>query len=342
MPISRRYIRTGSFVLSSAPGVRSRSISSPPSPCELVVAVALLRIDDFDARAPERAEQIVQLLRRGDVRREQLVHLVIEEVALLLAEGDELLEFRRTFLQWTMPCSSGDAQTFLCLQIFEAAQQLFLRAPERGQFPVGTSPRAVQPLNLSWTAAISRSYRCRFRVATQSAEGAGAASGREQRARTAHALLHLDAREARSGTWSAATSARLAAISVLAQTSDPSRSGSSSCATAASPSTGWWASAHSSPASAGLSRTDAGTATAGASVLRWAAARRISSRTTPSVMRALCANRSANWSRAAASGMVRGHRQHLVQERPAAVRPGEVELWPRPGRAGSPGTGENR
>ncbi len=31
VPISRRYIRTGSFVLSSAPGVRSSSISSEPS-----------------------------------------------------------------------------------------------------------------------------------------------------------------------------------------------------------------------------------------------------------------------------------------------------------------------
>ena len=48
----------------------------------------------------------------------------------------------------------------------------------------------------------------------------------------------------------------------------------------------------------------AGTATAGASVLRWAAAFRISSRTTDSVIRALCASRSANWSRAAASGIV--------------------------------------
>ena len=31
VPISRRYMRTGSFVLSSAPGVRSSSISSAPS-----------------------------------------------------------------------------------------------------------------------------------------------------------------------------------------------------------------------------------------------------------------------------------------------------------------------
>ena len=32
VPISRRYIRTGSLVLSSAPGVRSSSSSSAPSP----------------------------------------------------------------------------------------------------------------------------------------------------------------------------------------------------------------------------------------------------------------------------------------------------------------------
>jgi hypothetical protein len=57
---------------------------------QLLVAIGLFRVDDLDAGASEGAEQIVQLLRRGDVGRQQLVHLVVEEVALLLADGDEL------------------------------------------------------------------------------------------------------------------------------------------------------------------------------------------------------------------------------------------------------------
>ncbi len=56
------------------------------------------------------------------------------------------------------------------------------------------------------------------------------------------------------------------------------------------------------PARPAARRAAAGTATAGASVFRSAAALRISSRTTASVIRALWASRSANWSRAAASG----------------------------------------
>ena len=87
VPISRRYMRTGSFVLSSAPGVRSRSPLLAALALELLVAVALLRVDDLDAGAAERAEQIVELLGRGDVGREQLVHLVVEQVALLLADA---------------------------------------------------------------------------------------------------------------------------------------------------------------------------------------------------------------------------------------------------------------
>ncbi len=54
---------------------------------QLVVAVGLLGVDDLDAGAAERAEQIVQLLGRRDVGGQQLVDLVVEEVALLLADA---------------------------------------------------------------------------------------------------------------------------------------------------------------------------------------------------------------------------------------------------------------
>jgi hypothetical protein len=97
VPISRRYMRTGSLVLSSAPGVRSSSSSSEPfggSIDRLVVAqVLLVGVDDFDAGAAERIEQVVELVRRGDLGRQHLVDFVVEQVALFLADVDELPDF---------------------------------------------------------------------------------------------------------------------------------------------------------------------------------------------------------------------------------------------------------
>ena len=60
---------------------------------QLVVAVRLLRVDDLDPRTAEGAEQVVELVRRRDVGGEQLVDLVVEQVALFLADGDELPHF---------------------------------------------------------------------------------------------------------------------------------------------------------------------------------------------------------------------------------------------------------
>ena len=96
VPISRRYMRTGSFVLSSAPGVRSSSISSLPSAVRsncFLLQVRLLGVDDLDARAAERIEQVVELVGRGDLGRQQLVDLVVQQVALFLADGNQLPYF---------------------------------------------------------------------------------------------------------------------------------------------------------------------------------------------------------------------------------------------------------
>ena len=57
---------------------------------DVVAQVFLIGVDDLDARAAERVEQIVELVGRRDVGRQQLVDLVVEEVALLLADVDEL------------------------------------------------------------------------------------------------------------------------------------------------------------------------------------------------------------------------------------------------------------
>src|SRR4029078_9304366 len=59
----------------------------------VVPEVFLIRVDDLDAGAAERVEQIIELVGRRDIRREELVHLVIEEIALFLADVDELTYF---------------------------------------------------------------------------------------------------------------------------------------------------------------------------------------------------------------------------------------------------------
>ncbi len=66
VPISRRYMRTGSLVLSSAPGgeVELGAVLGAVAVEVLVTAVGLVGIDDLDAGAAERVEQLVELLRR--------------------------------------------------------------------------------------------------------------------------------------------------------------------------------------------------------------------------------------------------------------------------------------
>ncbi len=59
----------------------------------LVAQVLLVRVDDLDAGAAERVEQIVELVGGGDLRRQQLVDLVVQQVALFLADVDELPYF---------------------------------------------------------------------------------------------------------------------------------------------------------------------------------------------------------------------------------------------------------
>ena len=56
----------------------------------LLVPESLVRVEHLDAGAAELVEQVVQFLGRGDFSRQQLVDFVVEKVALLLANVDEL------------------------------------------------------------------------------------------------------------------------------------------------------------------------------------------------------------------------------------------------------------
>ena len=64
----------------------------------LVPQILLVRVDDLDAGAAERVEQVVELVRRRDLRRQELVHLVVQQVALLFADVDQLPYFVVFFL----------------------------------------------------------------------------------------------------------------------------------------------------------------------------------------------------------------------------------------------------
>ena len=59
----------------------------------VVPHVLLVRIDHLDAGAAKRVEQVVELVGGGNLRRQELVHLVVQQVALFLADVDELPYF---------------------------------------------------------------------------------------------------------------------------------------------------------------------------------------------------------------------------------------------------------
>ncbi len=63
-----------------------------------VPEILLIGVDDLDPGAAKGVEEVVQLVRGGNLRRQQLVHLVVQEVAFLLADRDELPHFVVSFL----------------------------------------------------------------------------------------------------------------------------------------------------------------------------------------------------------------------------------------------------
>jgi hypothetical protein len=60
----------------------------------LAPGVPLLGVHEVDARVAKDGEELFEVFgRRGDLRRQDVVHLVVQEVALLLADDDELPDF---------------------------------------------------------------------------------------------------------------------------------------------------------------------------------------------------------------------------------------------------------
>ncbi len=75
----------------------------------LLLQIRLLGVDDFDARAAKRIKKVIELVRRGDLGRQQFVDLVVQQIALFLPDGNQLPYFvvfffnRQAFL---LPCSN--------------------------------------------------------------------------------------------------------------------------------------------------------------------------------------------------------------------------------------------
>ena len=94
VPISRKYMRTGSLVFSRAPGVRSSSTSSPASfLVEFLVhrgGRQLGALQHVNALRADGGEQIVEILGRVDIVRDEVVHLAVGEISLLFARIDKL------------------------------------------------------------------------------------------------------------------------------------------------------------------------------------------------------------------------------------------------------------
>jgi hypothetical protein len=104
-PISRRYIRTGSSVRSTASflvaaagrGPPSSSGSTSSSACGLLLLVLLglfLVLDDVDAHLVDRGHHVLDLLGVHLVLGKRRVELVIGDEPALLGAGDQLLDRR--------------------------------------------------------------------------------------------------------------------------------------------------------------------------------------------------------------------------------------------------------
>ena len=320
MPISRRYMRTGSLVLSSAPGVRSSSSSSAPSPVRsssFSSAVLLLGVDDLDAGAAERAEQVVELVGRGDVGRQQFVDLVVQQVALLLADGDELPHLVVFFFD-RQRCSPLPASALLPLpdamvtSPFPDSLLRFVVSGQSASFPARRSVHrgSERPVPAAGRFALHRGALAVEAMlfessSTQSDASPAGAAGWRQSLDQLRPPLYLDAPSASGGKDSAGHRCRDRACRRMSRVASPSDrrrrappGGRAACPDRAS-------APKSGPRSAGFDLPERGTRRSASSTLvcRWTAAFRISARTTSSVIRALWASRSANWSRAAASGI---------------------------------------
>ena len=139
VPISRRYMRTGSLVFSSVPGVRSSSTSSPSSELEILVAGELGGVEQIDALGADGGDQIVEIVGRGDLIGQHVVDVAVGEIALLFAHFDDVVNVVFEFVvnRQNSPSLSGAMDNRLdAPSLRDGARVRCARAREK-RFPSG-------------------------------------------------------------------------------------------------------------------------------------------------------------------------------------------------------------
>ncbi len=91
VPISRRYMRTGSLIFSPPSADRQFQIEKLFGLLELLFEILGL-FQDLDAGAVQAGEDLVEFRPAVDLAGQNFAHLVVQNVALLLAHLHEPLE----------------------------------------------------------------------------------------------------------------------------------------------------------------------------------------------------------------------------------------------------------
>ena len=93
VPISRRYMRTGSLVFSSVPGRQIKLDVFALFELKILVGAKLRRVQQIDALGADRRHQIVDVVgRSADVLRQHVIHVAVGQIALLLAGIDQVCD----------------------------------------------------------------------------------------------------------------------------------------------------------------------------------------------------------------------------------------------------------
>ena len=150
VPISRRYMRTGSLVFSSAPGVRSSSTSSPASmsPIELLVERAgdLGAFEHINALRADGGQQVIEVVGRMHIVRDQVVHLVIGEVALLFPTSINFLISSnlssRAKAEFPLRGAFAEARLFACTHTAGAVLE-YRHMRKLSDFSTGLGPASL-------------------------------------------------------------------------------------------------------------------------------------------------------------------------------------------------------
>src|SRR5262249_16225363 len=140
----------------------------------LVARVFLIGVDDFDAGAAEGVEQVVEFLRRGDLGRQELIHLVVEEIPLLLADADELPYFVVFFFERERFSLVGFHDVNSSMRW---AKVRFWFNSRSSSPPCDAEPSPCSRSISRCIAARSRSQRSRFKIRAHSARSPGPVTG---------------------------------------------------------------------------------------------------------------------------------------------------------------------